>query len=474
MISLGLGLLMSADGCGDSGRESGDAGDSQGWVTNTPTTLTTASAGTVATQGDSEAGTASQGMTMTPTTTMSAPTEGQSTDAIKFDLGTVDVGVDPCDGNGGTVDFSYLWVANTDQGSISKVNTETLVEEARYYSEASQAGGASPSRTSVNIDGHHVVVSNRGTGWVTKVAASSADCPDSNGNGVIDTSQDKDDLRPWGSDECVLWSTQVNAPFSPGSGPRATAWGPGEYNPQTCKYENQKVWIGWLKGPGQAVMGRLDGQTGALEAQVDLPGWPLTVDAANGYAPYGAAIDPQGYVWTTPVDSRLAYRIDPVTLEVKAWTSPNNDSHYGMTIDGKGRVWFANWQGHGGVSMFDPMTESWALVPGSEGNVLRGIAADPNGNVWIAANYGGVNGCGLLQVSGDTLTVVTFHTFPMCNIPVGVSIDFEDKVWMVDFDGWTYKIDPVTYEKTLVPIANQHYTYSDMTGAGLVNAIAPG
>jgi streptogramin lyase len=349
----------------------------------------------------------------------------------------------------------------------------TLVEEARYFSDLTQNGNSSPSRTSVNIDGHYVVVSNRGTGWVTKVAASPEDCVDKNGNGMIETSKSKDELLPWGSDECVLWSTQVNVPFSVGSGPRATAWDPGTFNPATCAFEEQKVWVGWLKGPGQAVIGRIDGETGMLEAQVDLPGWPLTADAQNGYAPYGAAADAQGYIWTTAVFSPLAYRIDPVTLEVKMWTSPNPDSHYGMTVDGKGRVWFANWQGHGGVSMFDPTTETWAVVPGSTGNVYRGVAADPNGNVWIA-NNGGTNPCGVMQVSADTQTVVKFHTFPQCGTPVGMSVDVEDKIWMVDYNGWAYKIDPDTYEQTLLPIANVHYTYSDMTGGGLVNAVMPG
>ena len=77
----------------------------------------------------------------------------------------------------GVFDFSYLWVANTGQGSISKINTQTLIEEGRYYVDPNP-GGASSSRTSVNIDGHYVVVSNRATGTITKVAASPTDCVD--------------------------------------------------------------------------------------------------------------------------------------------------------------------------------------------------------------------------------------------------------------------------------------------------------
>ena len=420
-------------------------------------------------------GTASESATATDTGTTGqvSVSESNSNSNSESDTDTTGDPPIPCGGEGmGGFDFSYLWVANTDQGSISKVNTETLLEEARYFSDLTQTGASSPSRTSVNITGRFVVVSNRGTGWVTKVAANKSDCIDRNNNGTIETSTDKDTLLPWGTDECQLWSTQVTANiFSGGAGPRGTTWTPGDFNKETCKFENEKVWVGWLAGPGQAVMGRLNGETGELEATVPLPNWPL-YDAPNGYAPYGAATDAAGYIWTSAVFADKVYRVDPVTLEVKEWSAGNGGSHYGMTTDGKGKVWFANWQGHGGISVFDPATEMFSIVPGSEGNVFRGIAVGADGNVW-AANNGGALGCGLIQVSADTLTVVTFHKFDQCGTPVGVSIDVAGKVWMVDYNGWAYKMDPDTYAKELVTIANIHYTYSDMTGGGLLNAIMP-
>ncbi|MEZ4451981.1 MAG: lyase [Nannocystaceae bacterium] len=435
----------------------GSASNSDGTSTTTTTTSTTAS--TV-----SETGTGTTTTTTTTTTTSTTTTDG-TTD------GTTGVS---CDGMGGQIDFSYLWVANTDQGSIAKVNTLTLTEEGRYWSDAAQSGASDPSRTSVNIDGHYVVVSNRGSGNVTKVAASKADCIDKNQNGVIETSPDKDTLLNYAEEECILWTTKVNAPFSVGSGPRGTAWTPGVFNDVTCKFEDQKVWVGYLTGPGQAEMARLNGDTGAIEATVPLPGWPLTADGQNGYSPYGAAADAQGYIWTTAVFSALAYRIDPVTLEVKVWTSPLGDSHYGMTVDGDGRVWFANWTVGVGVTVFDPASESWTAVAGSEGILGRGIGVDSAGSVWTATNPGGTFGCGLLQASTESLSVITHHTFDQCGTPLGISVDAEAKVWMVDYNGWAYQVDPNTYEKKIVPINNTHYTYSDMTGFGLKGAVMPG
>ena len=499
-ISLGAWCAL-VSGCGDdSTRASNSDGQSGTAVTATGPTGTTDESVTMSQASASDAGSASMSASQTTpataTVTDSTPT-GESgtgpatlsdattqTDATSDSDSTPGTDTGPgsdsstgepaCEGMGqGGFDFSYLWVANTDQGSLSKVNTETRIEEARYYADLSQNGVASTSRTSVNITGRFVAVSNRGTGWVTKVAANVTDCEDKDGNGMIETSPDKDTLLPWGTDNCVLWSTQVtNNVFSVGAGPRGTTWTPGDFNPATCKYENQKVWVGWLAAPGQAVMGRLNGDTGELEVTVPLPDWPISIDAPNAYAPYGAAVDADGFVWTSAVFADKVWRIDPVTLEVKVWSGGNGDSHYGMTTDGKGNVWFANWQGHGGVSFFDSNAETFTVIPGSEGNVFRGIAVGADGNVWVA-NNGGALGCGLIQISAETQTVVTFHQFPQCGTPVGVSVDVAGKVWMVDYNGWAYKIDPETYNKELVTIASVHYTYSDMTGGGLLNAVMP-
>ncbi|MCB9703800.1 MAG: lyase [Myxococcales bacterium] len=476
-------------GCGDDGgRGDSESATGSASATATASTSATATMGSAsegsASEGSSGSASASEGSTSassstssgssasaTETGTGTSTTGGVATDTTDSDTATTGPA---CEGMMGGFDFSYLWVANTDQGSISKVNTLTLVEEARYYSDPAQSGAADPSRTSVNIDGHYVVVSNRGAGTVTKVAASAMDCVDKNQNGQIDTSPNKDTLLPYAEEECILWTTKVNSPFSVGAGPRATAWAPGTFNEATCKYENQKVWVGYLTAPGQAEIARLNGDTGEIEATIPLPNWPVVIDGANGYAPYGAAADADGYIWTTGVFTNVAYRIHPETLEVKRWDSPLGDSHYGMTVDSQGRAWFANWTAGVGATVFDPKTETWAAVPGSEGILGRGIAADTMGNVWVATNNGGAFGCGMLQVDGNALTTITHHTFDMCGTPLGTSIDIEGKVWMVDYSGWAYQVDPQTYEKKVVPIANVHYTYSDMTGGGLQGAVMPG
>ena len=53
----------------------------------------------------------------------------------------------PCEEQGGGFGetLSYIWISNSTQNTVSKINTKTAIEEARYYVE-----GGSPSRTSVN------------------------------------------------------------------------------------------------------------------------------------------------------------------------------------------------------------------------------------------------------------------------------------------------------------------------------------
>ncbi len=496
--------------CGDAGGGSAGAGstsagsdatDATGATTPTSTAATTTATPTTgATEGGSVSESASQsttgsdtssdsqvtsstsattstGATMSDGTSAAETTSGgttQGASASEGSTGTTGIGMDtdtdaetgqpPCEPGGMGEEFSYLWIANTDQGSVSKIDTNTMVELARYYSDPVQSGAASPSRTSVSLDGRYMVVSNRDTGSITKIAANKADCVDKNNDGVIQTSQNKADLLPYAQEECILWTTKLTI-NNHQWGPRATTFGLPEWNLDTCAYENEKVWVGYMISPTQAQMAQINSYTGVIEAKIDIPDFPLY----GSYSPYGAAVDPEGNIWTSAVANKAAIRIDVKTLAVKRWDSPDADAHYGLTIGADGRVWFANYGGfggHGGVSFFDPKTELWKVIPGSTGNLWRSVAADDKGRIWVS-NNGGPFGCGLLEIDGDTETISNFHTFTQCGTPVGVGLDNKGKVWMIDYNGWTWQMDPDTYEKKLLPVANVHYTYSDFTGSGL-------
>ena len=62
----------------------------------------------------------------------------------KFDLGDAPPGEARCGTNGSILDFSNIWIANTSEATVSKINTRTGVEEGRYHVSPSAEGSSVP------------------------------------------------------------------------------------------------------------------------------------------------------------------------------------------------------------------------------------------------------------------------------------------------------------------------------------------
>jgi hypothetical protein len=391
-------------------------------------------------------------------------TEGDSADedtGDKLDVGGNDGGPGnggDCPGGGGggngEVDFSIIWIANSPEGTVSKIDTVTGVEMARYYTGPTN-GSDDPSRTSVNLAGD-VAVTNR-AGGITKFAAREAQCVDTNGNGAIDTSAGPGDVRPFGQDECMLWHVPLPNGGSNQQGPRPTAWDAGETN-NPCAPDGFRVWVGYYDG-GQGHFYRLHGNDGTILDEVMAPsGWdPL----GTSYGPYGGAVDIEGNFWVTGLFGNLI-RIDAVTLDVQQWDVPAGTDPYGMTVDSEGHVWTAGWNGH--VVHFDPGTQAFEVFP-IGANTLRGLQIDREGQLWAAVN----GSCGVAQFDIASRTIVNANIpLPGCDTPVGVSIDVDGFVWIPDQGAnLAFKMNPDTYQTTITSGLVEPYTYSDMTGAGL-------
>src|SRR5690606_5242763 len=124
-------------------------------------------------------------------------------------------------------------------------------------------------------------------------------------------------------------------------------------------------------------------------------------------------------------------------------------------------------------SRFDVAGQSWEDrgKVGDSGR-LRGLAIDRDGHAWLAGN----SPCGLVRydtVAGQAIS--TLIALPGCSEPVGVSVDADGFVWVVDRGAdLAYKVDPDT--QTVVTTVGglvSPYTYSDMTGAGLDLVVNP-
>jgi streptogramin lyase len=261
----------------------------------------------------------------------------------------------------------------------------------------------------------------------------------------------------------VLWTTAIPSGDYE-KGPRALAWEGGDIDPVTCELTvpDPRVWVGY-DGAGNYEVYRLNGTTGVIQDQVKIPD--------VGGRPYGGAVNKEGDFWMAVRGGPLTF-IDGQTLEVKTYTPPAPT--YGMGVDKNGDPWVVIYSGGPGkdqIFRFDVPSEQF-INTGGLGGYYRGMQVDRESRVWVAGN----KPCRLILVDGVNGALVNDSIpVPGCNVPVGISIDIDGFVWMVDQGASTaFKIDPVTYQVVLsVTGLDSPYTYSDMTGNGLNLVLNP-
>jgi hypothetical protein len=359
---------------------------------------------------------------------------------VAFDLGTIPDSPPGTGCGGGETDevkLSYIWIANSSQGTISKIDTETMVEEGRYQAKPSNGD---PSRTSVNLSGD-VAVANR-NGGVAKFWADSEDCLEQNGVPGIQTSTGPNDVLAWGQEECLAWYTPMQC-----SSNRPVAWTRGVWDAATCSYQDAKLWTAC---DSQVLL--LDGETGAVEEIIGLSGSPFV---------YGGAADADGNFWGLDTGSSRLLRVDGLDYSLQEWPLPIDASSYGITVDSLGRPWVC---GGGGASRFNLDTSTWTSTAVGTGWGIGGCMTDGDSTLWHSDQAGL-----LLGFDIDSLAVVGQIPLPM--YVHGISVDFYGNVWGVSFAGSTaYRADPMSGTVDTYAGLTGAYTYSDMTGHALLHA----
>jgi hypothetical protein len=358
------------------------------------------------------------------------------------------------------VELSYIWIANTLDSRLSKVDTQLAVEVARYAT--CPVENCQPSRTSVNLHGD-VVVTNKDAfpGSAMKVAASIDDCVDQNDNDIIETSTGPTDVLPFGEDECVLWYTELPTAGFSAHGVRATAWD-GTTDPMSG--EGGHVWVGTCDFDNQTdneVVYQLDGDTGEIVEQVVLP---LEMNCA-----YGGAMDSGGGLWIfdRTVDDRHIIRVD---IDSLTYSEPVDLGGYGITVHPDGRVWTSgadNTNSNHAVYRYDPLFDSLESQPTVGGGGIAVGVEMSAGYMWIC-NWTD----SLHKVNEVDMDVEA--TYLIGQEVIGVAVDFEGYVWAVDREGEAaYKFDPELEEVVATVPIPFPYTYSDMTGVQLKSVVVP-
>ncbi len=385
---------------------------------------------------------------------------------IKLDVMSAD---DGSVGGGCGCEHTYIWVANTEESTVSKINTKTLEEEGRYRT--TPDGGGSPSRTSVNLVGD-VAVANR-TGGLVKSWADTDNCVDRNGDGTIQTSTGKGDVLPWAAEECRAWLTEFNT-----TNQRPVAWTGGVVLPDSCDASTAKVWtvtsatpgLPGLGGEGGVIAYLLDGETGDIEETVAIPDF-------NGasFGAYGGAVDNLGNLWFSALGvfgPAQIVRVDNDSLTYEIFMTPPEVTPYGITVDHKGRPWVASIIGSG-AGRFDYDTQTWAHAPGFFGG--SGITQGPEGDMMYVAAANGV----------QTVDVETMALGPVWSAPQGVKgvgFDVDGYLWAVAYyddkmpaqasPAFKVDVDTMTAVGSYDGL-DEPYTYSDMTGSALGNVTCP-
>jgi hypothetical protein len=273
------------------------------------------------------------------------------------------------------VDERVVWPGDGSGQKVFKVSSPRREILGAYFT--AHVRGIGLDESVVDRQGD-VYLGHGDQGWVTKIAAREADCPDRNGNATVDTSGSWDDVRPFDieddpEDECILWQTRLPE----------TVQGLALQEAYGLDRLVHTLWVG-IEDRRDADLDsgywELDAETGDETGRVVL---------APGQGPHAMAIDHRGVIWAVDGSNRLA-ELDPERpddgLTVYEIDGPINQRRfYSLEVDENG----VPWPSSVGPMRFDAESETvepayldwqWkaGLAPTAPGN----MAPDGMGGLW--------------------------------------------------------------------------------------------
>ena len=340
------------------------------------------------------------------------------------------------------IKFGFIWIANSNENTVSKLDTKTGNEVGRYKV------CSDPSRTAVDLVGD-VWVGCRDNGGIIKIIGNKNKCVDKNKNGKIDTAEDKNknkkieanEMLPYLKDECIKFEVFPEGKGNWNTVPRAAGVDKDNY-----------AWIGFYY---LDKLVKLHPQTGKTVDNISL-----------GCSPYGLAIDKGGIIWISGRGCGSLLRVDPKTKKVDK-IAFDKGSPYGMSIDSLGNIWLADTGSH--TSQYNPLTKKWTHI--KHGLWSRGVASSNTGHVYVALDTASA----VAKININTLKLEKEISIGNGKYPVGIAVDHDGFIWAINQgSNSATKINPKT--DTVVgeyPVGLNPYTYSDMTGYALLNYTLP-
>jgi uncharacterized repeat protein (TIGR01451 family) len=362
-----------------------------------------------------------------------------------------------------SITWPFIWVPNSNEGTVSKVDVRTGAEVGRYRT-CPPGVNSQPSRTTIDQYGN-CWVANRQSGTVVKIGLlESGQFIDRNTNDVADTSYDANgdgdispsEMLPWGQDECVLYEVILipgkEGTFTPGTytgGYVDNYWNPG---PRGIAVDySGNVWAGTHDAMKYYY---LEGATARILRTNDL--------STLGHTPYGAVIDGNGILWSSGYKDSGQNNILRLDPNDNSMSVMNFEFHtYGLGLDHHNHLFVSGYQ-ESKLSRINVLTgtREWTV---DAGYLSRGVAVTDDEDVWVASSSEG----NVWRFSNDG---VFKGKITVGSTPTGVSVDSAGRVWVVnDGDEYIKRIDPAIGVYGAVDLSKHiigglHYGYSDMTG----------
>jgi hypothetical protein len=334
-----------------------------------------------------------------------------------------------------------IWIPNAGDATVTKVDTRTWEEEGRYRLGASptaQLGGIS---TNLSVD--VVVSASIDAPRVTRVNL--GDC------GAGATSASGTDVRDWGDDACVVWSTIIPTPMP--------------YSLTTVAWEARRtldaiepyVWAG--DAIGHRVI-ELDGDGNLTGRTVD-----VTIETA------GIAVDADDNLWVGAHGAiGILTKVDPVEAEVVDTYRSVGQKYDCIAADADGKIWITGLETTAAV--FDQETEEFTDLEVS----VWGAAVDAEEYVW----FGGLDGL-IYRMDRATLATETFDVGFTDGDGFGgatpyTAVDVDGNVWAVEPAhevGIEFPPEnPLAYEGAIDTLTGPG-ACGDMTGTQLLFVVTP-
>jgi len=368
--------------------------------------------------------------------------------------------------------YPVMWIANAGEDTVSKWDTNTNKELARYHTWFGPPGnhdawsGASPSRTCVDVEGNCYVANrhfDNKPADVIKILAN--DWIDRNSNGLMDTSFDADNDGSISPSE-MLPMSDINANGKIDDdeiNDERIAWvvsvGPNNGLGRSLAIDmNGNIWLGLYN---TQVYYKLDSDDGSVI------GGPVSVNP-NGHHPYGALVDKYGILWGASLGSTLL-KLDTNNLNVTVYDHSTHGSDYGIALGYDGNdnthVYQASLDGNTYIE-YDSSAGTFSTPAASKYGCM-GIATDSDGNILASNVTGGVT----KFAQNGTVIWSAPHQVP--SEARGTVVDSNNDVWIIHritsqlskFNG-SDGTHLGVFNSGLYP-----YTYSDATGLGLRSSI---